>query len=155
MMKAVHATEYGSPDILQIADVPKPASRKNEVLIRVRAATVSSGDWRIRNLTVPTPPCSTAFSLGSCALDSFSSRFFESQNVLVLDNRRFHKAKDLSVPDNIRLVFLPPYSPELNPGERLWHDLKDHLRVPPARDTLGDVNAAASSLQKAGPARWS
>jgi transposase len=75
--------------------------------------------------------------------------------VLVLDNRRFHKAKDLSVPDNIRLVFLPPYSPELNPGERLWHDLKDHLRVPPARDTLGDVNAAASSLQKAGPARWS
>ena len=54
MMKAVLAPEYGSPDILQIADVPKPTIRKNEVLIRVRTATVSSGDWRIRSLTVPT-----------------------------------------------------------------------------------------------------
>jgi NADPH:quinone reductase-like Zn-dependent oxidoreductase len=53
-MKAVLATEYGSPDILQIADVPKPTIRRNEVLIRVRATTVSSGDWRIRSLTVPT-----------------------------------------------------------------------------------------------------
>ena len=51
-MKAVLATEYGSPGILQIADAPEPISRKNEVLIRVRATTVSSGDWRIRSLTV-------------------------------------------------------------------------------------------------------
>ncbi|PQJ26962.1 NAD(P)-dependent alcohol dehydrogenase [Salinibacter sp. 10B] len=53
-MKAVLAPEYGSPDVLQIADVPKPSIRKNEVLIRVRAATVSSGDSRVRSLTVPT-----------------------------------------------------------------------------------------------------
>ena len=60
-------------------------------------------------------------------LDGFTNRFSESLNVLVLDNGRFHKAKDLSVPANVRLVFLPPYSPELNPVERFWQDLKDHV----------------------------
>jgi NADPH:quinone reductase-like Zn-dependent oxidoreductase len=54
MMKAVLATAYGSTEVLQIDDVPTPALRENEVLIRVRATTVSSGDWRVRSLTVPT-----------------------------------------------------------------------------------------------------
>jgi len=60
-------------------------------------------------------------------LDGFADRFSESLNVLVLDNGQFHKAKKLTIPENVRLVFLPPYSPELNPIERLWQDLKDHL----------------------------
>ncbi|WP_423816355.1 transposase [Salinibacter grassmerensis] len=46
---------------------------------------------------------------------------------VVLDNGAFHKAKKLSVPRNVRLIFLPPYSPELNPVERLWQDLKDQV----------------------------
>jgi transposase len=46
--------------------------------------------------------------------------------VLVLDNAGWHGAKDLKVPGNITLLPLPPYSPELNPIERLWHWLKDH-----------------------------
>jgi transposase len=44
-----------------------------------------------------------------------------------LDNGQFHKAKKLSIPKNVELTFLPPYSPELNPVERLWQDLKDQL----------------------------
>ena len=48
-------------------------------------------------------------------------------NILVLDNGQFHKAKKLVVPSNVQLTFLPPYSPELNPVERLWQDLKDQL----------------------------
>lgn len=60
-------------------------------------------------------------------LDGFSDRFSESLNVLILDNGQFHKAKSLSIPDNVRLLFLPPYSPELNPIERFWQDLKDHV----------------------------
>jgi Transposase and inactivated derivatives len=43
---------------------------------------------------------------------------------MVLDNGAFHKAKVLNIPDNIKLVFLPPYSPELNPAERMWARLK-------------------------------
>lgn len=43
---------------------------------------------------------------------------------MVLDNGRFHKAKKLIIPENIVLVFLPPYSPELNPAEKIWAKYK-------------------------------
>ena len=43
---------------------------------------------------------------------------------MVLDNGAFHKAKKLEIPDNIKLVFLPPYSPELNPAEKIWARFK-------------------------------
>jgi transposase len=42
----------------------------------------------------------------------------------VLDNGAFHKSKELKVPNNIALVFLPPYCPELNPAERMWEIIK-------------------------------
>ena len=44
--------------------------------------------------------------------------------IMVLDNGAFHKAKKLKIPDNIKLVFLPPYSPELNPAEKMWARFK-------------------------------
>ena len=40
--------------------------------------------------------------------------------VLVLDNAGWHTSCDLQVPEGITLLFLPPYSPELQPAERLW-----------------------------------
>lgn len=43
---------------------------------------------------------------------------------MVLDNGAFHKAKRLKVPKNIILVFLPPFSPELNPAEKMWAKFK-------------------------------
>lgn len=46
--------------------------------------------------------------------------------ILVLDNAGWHVAKALTVPSNITLLPLPPYSPELNPAEHLWHWLKSH-----------------------------
>ena len=46
--------------------------------------------------------------------------------VLVLDQAGWHVAKALRVPDNVTLLHLPPYSPELNPTERLWSYLKSH-----------------------------
>jgi transposase len=42
----------------------------------------------------------------------------------VLDNGAFHKSKALKIPENICLIFLPPYSPELNPAERIWEIVK-------------------------------
>ena len=44
----------------------------------------------------------------------------DAHAVLVLDQAGWHGARALVVPDNITLVPLPPYSPELNPEERLW-----------------------------------
>jgi transposase len=46
--------------------------------------------------------------------------------VLVLDQAGWHVAKALKVPRNITLLHLPPYSPELNPIERVWSYLKGH-----------------------------
>jgi len=46
--------------------------------------------------------------------------------VLVLDQAGWHVAKNLKVPKNITLLHLPPYSPELNPVERVWAYLKSH-----------------------------
>jgi len=46
--------------------------------------------------------------------------------VLVLDQAGWHVAKALKVPENLTLLHLPPYSPELNPVERLWAYLKSH-----------------------------
>ena len=43
---------------------------------------------------------------------------------MVLDNGSFHKSKALLIPQNIILLFLPPYSPELNPAEKVWWLLK-------------------------------
>jgi transposase len=60
-------------------------------------------------------------------LDAFAQAFPDSLNILLLDNSGTHKALELTLPENIRLVFLPPYCPELNPIERVWRDLKDAL----------------------------
>jgi transposase len=46
--------------------------------------------------------------------------------VLAMDNAGWHVAKTLKVPENVTLLFLPPYSPELNPVERLWAYLRSH-----------------------------
>lgn len=60
-------------------------------------------------------------------LDAFSQAFADSLNILVLDKSGAHTARRLTLPGNVRLVLLPPYSPELNPIERVWRDLKDAL----------------------------
>lgn len=60
-------------------------------------------------------------------IDAFAAAYPDTLNLVVLDNSRCHTAKAIQVPANVRFVFLPPYSPELNPIERLWRDLKDRL----------------------------
>ena len=67
--------------------------------------------------------------------------------VLVLDQAGWHVAKDLRVPVNITLLFLPPYSPELNPIERVWCFLKEH-------HLSNRVYADYDDLLAAGSAAW-
>jgi len=57
-------------------------------------------------------------------LDDMSLQNPSELKILVLDNGKFHKAKKLIIPENISIIFLPPYSPELNPAEKIWAKYK-------------------------------
>jgi transposase len=46
--------------------------------------------------------------------------------ILILDGASWHRSYGLKIPQNIEFMILPPYSPELNPVERLWHYLKSY-----------------------------
>ena len=62
--------------------------------------------------------------------------------VMQVDQAGWHRAKDLQVPENIRLIFQPAYSPELNPVEHLWEELREkylHNRVFPSLEELIEV----------------
>ena len=60
-------------------------------------------------------------------LDRFAAARPHTLNILLVDNSRTHTAATLRIPSNIKLLFQPPYAPELNPAERVWRALKDAL----------------------------
>ncbi len=57
-------------------------------------------------------------------LDQFSEKNPDELKIMLLDNGKFHKGKNLVVPKNVVLLFIPPYSPELNPSEKIWWKFK-------------------------------
>ena len=52
-MKAAIWTKYGSPETLQVEEIDKPVPKDNEVLIKIKSATVTAGDCELRDLTLP------------------------------------------------------------------------------------------------------
>jgi len=82
-----------------------------------------------------TLPTDDAFALvlpevGAAAMQVFLDRFAASlpkgvHIALLLDGAGWHTAGDIAIPSNISLVYLPPYSPSLNPAERVWLYLRE------------------------------
>lgn len=85
-------------------------------------------------------------------LDHFAAQYPASRTILLLDNGAFHKAQALHMPSNVLFLFLPPYSPELNPIERVWQ----HVKAPLAGSLFPTLrklrNRVAKLLQSYTPA---
>jgi transposase len=61
----------------------------------------------------------------SLFLAEVALRHSQDYILMVLDGAGWHRARDLVTPPNMRLVFLPPYSPELNPMEHVWEEIRE------------------------------
>jgi len=84
-------------------------------------------------------------------LQQFSRELAEDVHaVLVWDQAGFHKTIGLKVPENVTIVPLPAYSPELNPVENLWFYFRSHYWSNRAYDDYDDLSeAAVEAWQKA------
>ncbi len=58
-------------------------------------------------------------------LEEISNRHLDEYILMVVDGASSHRAKKLKVPNNIELLFLPPYSPQLNPQENIWDEMRE------------------------------
>ena len=84
-------------------------------------AAVSPHDGALTSLVLP----EVNAALMSLFLAEVSRRYRDQFILLVLDGAGWHRAGDLVVPDNMRLQPLPPRSPELNPTEHWWEELRE------------------------------
>lgn len=98
---------------------------------------VSPVDGRFDSLVLPhvNSECMQLF------LDEIAQRYSGQNIIMALDGAGWHHSQRLVLPDNMRLLFLPPYSPELNPQEHLWDELREkffHNRAFDSIDALED-----------------
>ena len=61
-------------------------------------------------------------------LKEFSLHKPREYKIVVIDNAGFHSTKNIEIPDNIYLLRIPPYSPELNPCEQVWQYIKQRFK---------------------------
>ena len=92
----------------------------------------------------------------SLFLSEVAQRHADEFIVMVMDQAGWHIAGDLAVPQNIRVVLLPAYSPELNPAEHLWEALRDDCFANTVFTNLDAVETALTNglvALEADPAR--
>jgi hypothetical protein len=84
-------------------------------------AAVSPHDGRLDTLILP--------EVSTRAMNMFlrevADRHAHEFILMIMDSAGWHKAKALVIPENMRILYLPPYSPELNPVEYLWDDIRE------------------------------
>ena len=68
----------------------------------------------------------------------------EVHNIIISDNAGAHHGKSLKVPENISLIFLPAYSPELNPAARVWEYMKERF----GGKIFSDLDALSGHIER-------
>ena len=115
-------------------------------------AAVSPHDGVMDSLILPWVNAQTM----SLFLQTVAARHCSEFIVMVMDRAGWHVAGDLVVPKNMRLLFLPPYSPELNPAEHLWKALREECfanTVFASMDAVENVLAAGLRAMEKNPLR--
>ena len=98
---------------------------------------VSPVDGRFDSLILPqvNGACMQAF------LDEIAARYPDENIVMVIDGAGWHRSQELKLAENVRTLLLPPYSPELNPQEHVWDELREKFFHNRAFDSLGALEA--------------
>jgi transposase len=84
-------------------------------------------------------------------LDEVAARHPADRIVMIMDGAGWHNGKELDIPPNLRSLKLPPYSPELNPVEHVWDEIREkffHNKVFDSLDALEDHLCAALRLME-------
>ena len=110
-----------------------PCHRVREYVYAFGAVEPVTGD----KFFIISPKCNTAWTNEFLRL--LSEQFINDYLLVVADNASWHKSKNLRIPDNITLFYLPPYTPEMNPTEQIWQELRKDDFKNTLFNTLTDV----------------
>lgn len=81
-------------------------------------------------------------------LQALSTEYSLDKIALIVDGAGWHKSKRLIIPSNIKLIYLPPYSPELNPVERLWLYIKNNILKNKVYKSIDDLEVSLCDFLK-------
>ncbi|HYX49043.1 MAG TPA: IS630 family transposase [Ktedonobacteraceae bacterium] len=127
-----------------------PAQVVREAVYAFAAVAPSIG--KICSLILPTANT----EMMTLFLQHVSQTFSDYFLVMQVDQAGWHLSKSLVIPENIRLIKQPPYSPELNPVEHIWDEIREkhfHNRVFSSLDALTDTLCHALNTLASDPPR--
>jgi transposase len=114
-----------------------PTIVSHEYTYAYGAVSVGDGQWDSLVLPNTDTGCMQIF------LDEIASRYPDDRIVMALDGAGWHRSKGLALPGNVRLLPLPAYSPELNPVENIWEEVREKGFY---NKVFGDIDALEDRL---------
>lgn len=104
-------------------------------------SAVSPHDGKIDSLIAPYADK----DIMSIFLHQVSARFEDDYIIMIMDKAAWHTTEKLKVPENMETLFLPPYSPQLNPVEHIWDELREKFF---ANKAFRDMDAVENTLME-------
>lgn len=95
--------------------------------------------WTGETYSLILPLCDT--NAMQLFLNKFAEEYHDYKNIIVVDQAAWHKTKKLLPIDNVRFIYLPAGSPELNPAEHLWEHIREKYLGNRFFNSLDEVEA--------------